>query len=121
MLPLHEELAPNSKYVGRESIQIKTLDSVLHAVRSEDQNIYLKIDAQGFEKNILDGAENVLRFIDTIQLEMSLLPLYEGDILFHDMCRNLHQQGYRMVAIEPGFSDEQSGQLIQCDGIFHRE
>jgi len=120
MLPAHEKSAPNSKYIGKEEVEIRKLDSVFGEVCRTDQSIYLKIDTQGFEKSVIEGAENVLSFIHTIQLEMSLTPLYEDELLFNEMYQLLYQKGYRMVAIEQGFADEKTGQLLQVDGIFHR-
>jgi len=51
---------------------------------------------------------------------MSLVPLYEGSLLFNEMYRYMVDQGYSLVSIEPGFIDKNSGQLLQVDGIFHR-
>lgn len=120
MLPSHLKSAPKSKYIGQEEIQIKTLDSIFSTLSSQTDSIYLKLDTQGFEENVLKGAENSLHNIDTIQLEMSLTPLYKDELLFNEMYQHLYQKKYRLVAVEPGFTDEDTGQLLQIDGIFHR-
>jgi len=78
------------------------------------------MDTQGFESKVLKGAENSLPHIDTVQMEMSLVPLYDGELLFNEMCLLMSQKDYTLVAIENGFSDSASGQLLQVDGIFHR-
>ena len=80
----------------------------------------MKIDTQGFEEKVIKGAENSLRFIDIIQIEMSLTPLYRGEILLPEMYALLRKKGYEMVSIEQGFSDSRSGVLLQVDGIFSR-
>ena len=80
----------------------------------------MKVDTQGYESKVLQGAEKSLEQIDTVQMEMSLVPLYEGELLLHDMCMLMSEKGYSLVAIETGFSDPNSGQLLQVDGIFHR-
>ncbi|CAB5497321.1 hypothetical protein AZO1586R_579, partial [Bathymodiolus azoricus thioautotrophic gill symbiont] len=54
------------------------------------------------------------------QLEMALIPLYQDEMLFNDMCNLLYSNGYILGSIEPVFTDETSGQLLQVDGIFHR-
>jgi hypothetical protein len=36
------------------------------------------------------------------------------------MHRRLQDMGYGLVAIEPGFADPATGQLLQVDGIYHR-
>ena len=51
---------------------------------------------------------------------MSLTPLYDGQALFGELYQFLSDLGYGMVAIEPGFEDRDTGQLLQLDGVFHR-
>ncbi|MES9962711.1 MAG: FkbM family methyltransferase [Candidatus Sedimenticola sp. 20ELBAFRAG] len=120
MLESHEKSAPDSKYVGQDTVDIRTLDSIMDDLSTNGTNIYLKIDTQGFESKVIKGAETALNRIDTIQLEMSLIPLYEDELLFNDLYSILCSKGYTLVAIEPGFSDSNSGQMLQIDGIFHR-
>ena len=120
MLPYHQEVAPGSKYIGKEEIEIKTIDTVFNKLCKEKDSVYLKVDTQGFEKNVIDGAKKSLQHISTIQLEMSLVPLYENELLFNQMYDLLFQKDYRLVSLEPGIPDTKTGQLLQVDGIFHR-
>lgn len=120
ILPTCVAAAPDSKYVSRETVLVHTLDSVFGRYCTKSDNIYLKMDTQGFEKQVLDGGRNVLPHIDTVELELSLVPLYENQVLFSEMCEFLTQLGYSLVSIEPGFSDSRTGRLLQVDGIFHR-
>lgn len=120
MLPSHIKSAPESEYMGHEDIQVKTLDSIFSIVASQTDTVYLKIDTQGFEEKVLKGAENSLKLIDAIQLEMSLKPLYRDEPLFDEMYRFMYHKGYRLIALESGFTDKKTGELLQFDGIFHR-
>jgi FkbM family methyltransferase len=120
MLPAHLEAAPHSQYVGQERITVRRLDTVIEGLYSHNDSIYLKIDTQGYEKHVIEGAEKTLAHIGTIQVEMSLTPLYQGGPLLDEMCELLHNKGYSLVSIEPGFSDKKTGRLLQVDGTFHR-
>jgi len=120
MLPSHLKSAPDSKYCGKEVIEIKTLDSIFDSLCGKKNNIYMKIDTQGFEEKVLNGAQHSLHAIDTVQLEMSLVPLYEGEMIFNELYSLMSELGYSLAAIIPGFADKDSGQLLQVDGIFHR-
>jgi FkbM family methyltransferase len=120
MLPDHVNSAPQSSYIGKEKIIVRKLDSVMNDYRSKGDNILLKIDTQGFEKQVLDGAEQSLPVIRGIQLEMSLLPLYSGSILYLEMIELLKNKGYKLYSLENGFSNPETGQLLQVDGIFFR-
>lgn len=120
MLNSHVQLAPESAYVGRENIEVRKLDSVYPKLCAASRNIYLKIDTQGFEQQVLNGAERSLANIDTVQMEMSLVQLYQGEPLFYTMSELMYTLGYELVSMEPSFSDKKSGRLLQIDGVFHR-
>ena len=120
MLPSHIKSAPESRYISTETIEVKRLDSIFSSLCKVTNNIYMKIDTQEFEKKVLNGAENSLTHIDTVQMEMSLVPLYKGEWTFNEMCMLMSGEGYNLVSIETGFTDQASGQLLQVDGIFHR-
>ncbi len=120
ILPSHLKSEPNSHYVGTEVVEIKTLDSVFNELCGSSKNIYMKIDTQGFESKVLKGAVKSLDKIDTVQIEMSLVPLYKEEILAYELIAWMGNKGYTLIAIENGFSDPDTGQLLQIDGIFHR-
>jgi len=120
MLPTHCEAFPDSKFISKEQVIIKQLDSIFHDIWSGECGVYLKIDAQGYEKNILCGAINSLSKISTIQLEMSLRPLYSGEPLFSELDQFLNNLGYVLVSVETSWADKLSGELLQFDGIYHK-
>jgi len=120
MLPSHLKSAPDSGYKGKEIIEVKKLDSIFENLCDARNTVYMKIDTQGFESKVLKGAQNALQRIDTVQMEMSLVPLYKGEMLFDELYCLMNESGYSLVAIIPGFADKNSGQLLQVDGIFHR-
>ncbi|WP_340111701.1 FkbM family methyltransferase [Maribellus mangrovi] len=120
IMPTHVESAPNSRYVAKEEIQLKTFDSVFKSFYKKESRIMMKIDTQGFEKHVLEGAENSLKDVEVLQLEMSLVPLYENEMLYLDMIHYLSSKGFHLYSLESGFSNPNTGQLLQADGIFVR-
>lgn len=121
MLPVHIKHRPESKFIGKEKVTIKKLDSVFHNFSNDSDNIFLKIDAQGYEYNILQGGNKSLNNIDGLQIEMSLEPLYEGEKLICELIGYIETKGYKLMSIEPGSVDYSSGQMFQVDGIFFKE
>jgi FkbM family methyltransferase len=121
MFPLHIKNAPNSKYIGQQTIKIKKIDSIFNTIANIESKVMLKIDTQGYEKNVIDGAAKSLNKIVIIQLEMSILPLYENEMLFIDMIQYLAKKGFQLFSLENGFSSPESGQLLQVDGLFVNE
>jgi FkbM family methyltransferase len=120
MLPKHLNSEPSSKYISKEKIIVNKLDTIYNDYCSDNENIYLKIDTQGFEKQILDGALNSLKNIKGVQLELSIIPLYEVTHSYSEIITFLNDLGFELYSIESGFSDINSGQLLQIDGIFYR-
>jgi FkbM family methyltransferase len=120
MMPEHTKSEPRSAYVGKEKIIVRKLDTIINDYYQEGDRILLKIDTQGFEKEVLAGAVKSLDKVIGIQLEMSLIPMYEGEMLYDEMIRFLKDKGFHLYSLENGFSDPKTGQLLQIDGIFFR-
>lgn len=121
MLGPHVQAAPYSAYCGLERVAVETLDALFDDVCAGSENIYLKIDTQGYESHVLRGASRSLERIDTVQLELSLTPLYAGQQLFHELCDDMIGRGYVLVGLENNFGSGQTGRLLQVDGIFRRD
>jgi FkbM family methyltransferase len=62
---------------------------------------FVKIDVQGFEKEILLGMENLLGSVLCIELEASFLPFYVGQPSFQELFEFLHERGFDLVKIRP--------------------
>jgi FkbM family methyltransferase len=118
ILPEHVQSAPESGFIAQEEIEIKTLDSIFNSFCNKENKVLVKIDTQGFEKNVIDGAKESLNRIKIIQVEMSILPLYENEMLYMAMINYLDDRGFQLYALENGFEDLKTGQLLQVDGIF---
>jgi FkbM family methyltransferase len=121
MLPAHSETSPHANYIGREDITIKRLDGIIDDITTPDARVMLKIDTQGFEKNVLDGAAVSLGRIYVIEMEMSLLPLYQGETLIAGMISHLDELGFQIYRITEEFSDPKTGQMMQVNGTFVRK
>ncbi len=121
LLPVLEECVkyePKTHYIDKEKVRVVRLDQAALQYIENYHNIFLKIDTQGFEDDVLNGASGILPNIKGIQLELSLIPLYEGQLLFKEMMDKLIALGYELYALQSGFTDNQSGRLLQVDGIF---
>jgi FkbM family methyltransferase len=122
MQPSHESAAPQSVGRGVEEITISRLDDVVRQRSiSIDRHVLLKIDTQGYELEVLKGAAETVAAVGATQTEMSFQPLYGGQPLFDEVYAYLAERGFTVFDIIPGFSDPQSGRLLQADGIFVRD
>lgn len=120
MLPLHTDVLPIAGYVGAETVPIRMLDTVLEQHATPGQPLFVKLDAQGFEKKILAGAARSLSRIEGFQIELSPAPLYVGEAPMAEMVQYMASQGFILMGVEPGWSHDGTGQLMQMDGVFFR-
>lgn len=120
MLESHRSVAPQSAYKGKELVSLYTLDAVSGAYFKDARAPFLKIDTQGFEWQVLDGARDTLPHIKGIMAELSLVPLYEGQHLWREVIDRLEAAGFTLWGFVPTFSDISQGRTLQVDGIFYR-
>lgn len=114
---LHTQLesAPAARHVGKERVPLRRLDEIAAPYLAPGCVTLLKIDTQGFEDRVLDGAAGILPRIAGVHVELSLVPLYAGQKLFPEMLARLRELGFEVWALWPAFVDAKSGRLLQVD------
>jgi FkbM family methyltransferase len=120
MLERHVSALPISKYLGAEETELIRLDDVLEEYLPADEgtSLALKMDVQGFEGQVLDGAPKTLQRTKVIYTEMSLCPLYDREVPFFDLYSRILKLGFRCVGISPGFLDPSTWEVLQVDATF---
>jgi len=116
----HARSDPRSVYVGREGIELSTVDEIWDRVVGDGEAVFLKLDVQGFELEALRGAVRSLPQIAGVQAELSLVPLYERAPNWTEVIAYLQERGLQPERLEPAFEDPQSGQILQVDAVFMR-
>lgn len=121
MLDSHLEGAPESKIIGKEKVHVYPLDEIGDQYITSEKNIFLKIDVQGFEQEVLKGAARFIEKAKGIEMEISLVALYEGQTwLLPDVLEFMRQKGFQLRSIIPAFTDHKTGNVLQCNGIFFK-
>ena len=120
MLDAHLHAAPDSAYIDAAEIVIVTLDDALAGMVSVADRICLKLDCQGYEREILDGAPVTLSRTVVAVIELSMVSLYEGGMVFDEAVSRLRAESFALTAIEPVFADPDTGELLAVDGCFVR-
>lgn len=99
-------------------LPMRTLDSFVESGEIQSPQL-LKADVQGYELEVLRGAEGVLRSLDAVLLEVSFRELYEGQPLAHDVVAHMAGVGFRIFDI-CSYSQAPDGELLQSDFLFVR-
>ena len=120
MLDTHVRAAPDSKYIGKEKVALRTLDSIAPDYMDSNSIAFIKIDTQGYETQVMNGAKKLMSQIVGLQVEISLVPLYKGQCLFDEMLKKLKNDGFELWSISSVLSDPNTAQLLQVDATFFR-
>jgi FkbM family methyltransferase len=96
------------------SLQTSRLDDVAEQL---DGPIFLKLDVQGAELEVLDGGPKTLDRSDLVQLEVALLPYNDGAATFLEVIEYLDQRGFVPFDIA-GMIRPTGAELVQVDMLF---
>jgi FkbM family methyltransferase len=118
MLDSHSSAAPESCYIGKTKTDVITLDSVFDGYRKNNEKILLKIDVQGFESEVLKGLALNLKNIFAVEIELSVVPLYEKQELYDYFFSFFEKNGFTLWSLVPLFKNPETGKLLQFDAIF---
>ena len=121
MLVSHSDAAPESVYQGKEKVPLSTLDLIVPKYIEQTNALFLKIDTQGYEWEVLNGAKSILPRVRSILMEVSLVSLYQGQRLWRESIDRLEAEGFVLWALEPVFVDATNGRTLQMDALFLRK
>lgn len=118
MLSTHLIAAPYSFKTGEQEVQVITLDSLINKWKLIKTPIFLKIDTQGYEYEILLGGAETISLVIAVQIELSIIELYQGQKIYSYFIEFFEKNNFILYDIMPGFSNKKTGQLLQFDAIF---
>jgi hypothetical protein len=78
----------------------------------------VKIDVQGYEKFVIEGASKSLLKTKLVLVEISVRELYNGEALFDEIYHLLTNLGFEFRGIYDQLKDKRTGEVLQCDCIF---
>lgn len=119
MLDAHRRAAPDVVATGTETVAVARLDDLADELLAGSRAPFLKIDTQGFERQVLRGAERTVPKLVGLQLELSFVELYAGTMLVDEAIAWAYREGFVLAGVERGFIAP-SGEALQADGIFLR-
>ncbi|WP_413431191.1 FkbM family methyltransferase [Crateriforma spongiae] len=121
MTKAHTGAHAASQYIGSECVEKTTIDSVVDVYKIDATSTFIKVDTQGYEWQVLDGASEFLQQCPGLLLESSLIELYEGQRLWLEIVGRMKSLGFQVWSVDRGFFDPRNGRTLQCDLVFVRE
>lgn len=113
--PLQVAWAPHTAEIRQERVNVARLDEVISSVEAD---ALLKIDVQGYELCVLEGAGSLLTSFRYIYAELSFDELYTGQPIAHEVIAYLAQHGFALRCVQ--HVDYHLGIPIQADMLFSR-
>lgn len=119
--PTLRNLFPETKSQHEISVERTTLDAWVAARSSPlSTDILLKIDVQGAEARVLQGAKTLLSTVSAVIAEVSFEPLYFGQSSFCEVVSLLDEAGLSYRGnLEQDCRDD--GTLVSVDCVFTRD
>jgi FkbM family methyltransferase len=111
-------LFPGALTRQQTEIHVSTLDIELDAGKWFGSESILKVDVQGFELEVLLGAERSLRSVSWVLVEVSFAQLYHDQCTPDDLLNFLRDQGFRLVRVVDFL--RAAGAVVQADLLFER-
>lgn len=102
-----------------EEVAIARLDDVLTEIGEASERVFLKVDTQGWEMEVLRGAERTLERTVGLLIELVLRPTYEGSPDYLDVLDWLRKRGFGPADFDRVWQD-QHGLLAEMDCLFGR-
>ncbi len=116
---LAERFDSRAATVRTEQVPVVPLDSVAETKRGKA--VFLKIDTQGFEQEVLRGATETLRRCVGVQLELAIDHLYEGVWDFSEAMKFMTDAGFSLAQIRPtNPKHDDPVSALEFDCVFRR-
>jgi hypothetical protein len=106
-----------------EVVRVERLDDILDELTRDlaQPSIFLKVDTQGFDLEVIRGLGTKVDRIRALQMEMAVRPIYEGTSnLVLDAWSELDRLGFRASAMFPVTYDADGISLVEFDCVMCR-
>lgn len=90
--------------VGRvETVPVQRLDMLFDTLVASmaEPRVYLKLDTQGYDLKVLEGATRTLPMIRALQTEVAVKPLYEGMPDYLEAIQTISRLGFEVTGLFP--------------------
>jgi FkbM family methyltransferase len=113
-----QRLSAGAIEVGTQNVHIGRLTDFVKRETIRPPAL-LKLDVQGYELEVLRGAEELLQAFDWIYAECSFVELYRGQPLADEVITWLRERGFRVQTLD-NLARDHDGRVVQVDVLFGR-
>lgn len=92
-------LTRKENVLDRREISVRTLDAIVQDCGDLERPILLKIDTEGNELAVLEGATSTLGTVDCVIAEVSIAGRFEGGYEFEDVLKLMVEHGFYLYSM----------------------
>jgi len=127
---VHDDLLGSSLYDEVEGkavdgekirVEVKTLDQICSDIIAANKTVLLKIDVQGAELDVLEGAASLLEKTEVIIMEVSLHPFFINGPEFTQVIKYMDARGFVAYDVFNNLYRPIDGALAQLDIVFVKQ
>ncbi|WP_162894874.1 FkbM family methyltransferase [Rhizobium terrae] len=108
------------RYEAKATVALTTLDSLFDRLASANDVVHLKIDTQGFERNVILGAANSLKRIDSVRMEVAVSEVYAGEMVVPEAITLMTQMGFVLIEAWPAWRHPRTKEVLHFDLLFRK-
>jgi FkbM family methyltransferase len=107
---------------GSEEITVRRLDGLLPELLEglPEGRVFLKMDTQGYDLEVLEGARAVLDRVVALQAELACVPIYDGMARLPEQWAVLEAAGFESAGVFPVSFDKETVRAIEYDVVMVR-
>ena len=116
---LSRRVFPETDRETAVTVTLARLDDVL-PVENLEPDILIKVDVQGVEDRVIEGGRAVFSAAKVVLVEMSFVPIYQGQPLFEEVHRLLEGCGLRLAGFKNQIDEPQTGRPLFAHCLYRR-
>lgn len=115
-----QSIYPFVKRQTKIKVELVRLDDIVPRIGFDlVDDVLVKVDVQGYEAQVLEGGPHTLQRAAAAIVEISLVPLYDGQPTMRDIVDQLDYVGLRFAGCLSQFLDD-AGNVVFIDAVFRR-
>lgn len=111
---------PPVRYGRHEDTVMSRLDRLLDQIARPEDVIHLKIDTQGFEREVIRGAAGVWGRIGSVRMEVAVTAVYQGEMTLPEAITMMAELGHLLIEAWPAWRHPATGEVLHFDLLFRQ-
>jgi len=106
-----------------ETVEMKKLDSLFETILAQiptPPRIFLKMDTQGYDVEVIKGAQRCIGRIHGLQSELSVVPIYENMPSYLEALRTYQELGFALTSLTEVARDVRDKNLVELNCVMVR-